>query len=187
MKHRKIAVIALSLVLAVFVAQATAEDITVGIPSQSITQVAFYAAKDSGYFAEEGLNVKLILMRAPIANIAVIAGQVNFTSVPNAGLVSIVRGAPMQIISASFIRPLFWMYARPEIKTTKDLKGKRIGFGGRASIAGTLAMKFLRENGMKLDRDVTFISTGRSPETFGALLSGSIDAGVMVIPWNFPG
>jgi len=48
--------------------------------------LSFLAAKMNGYYTGEGLDVELIAMRAPTANLALIGGNVDFSAVPLAGL-----------------------------------------------------------------------------------------------------
>ena len=67
----------------------------VAIPAPSISQIAFYAGIDKGYYQEEGLEVQLILMRAPVANVAVIAGEAQFSTVPTGALGAALKGAPL--------------------------------------------------------------------------------------------
>lgn len=63
-----------------------ARRVTVGVPVLDVTQSALYVPKDRGYFQKEGLEVDLILMRGGVANQALIAGNVEFTTVPTAGV-----------------------------------------------------------------------------------------------------
>ena len=57
---------------------ANARTVRVGIPGHNITQAAFYAARDRGWYREEGLEAQLIMMPAPVSNLALIAGNVDF-------------------------------------------------------------------------------------------------------------
>src|SRR5215510_4391401 len=57
---------------------ANARTVRVGIPGHNITQAAFYAARDRGWYREEGLEAQLIMMPAPVRNLALIAGNVDF-------------------------------------------------------------------------------------------------------------
>ncbi len=47
--------------------------------------ISFLTAKLNGYYAGEGLDVELIAMRAPTANLAVLSGSVEFSTVPLVG------------------------------------------------------------------------------------------------------
>jgi ABC-type nitrate/sulfonate/bicarbonate transport system substrate-binding protein len=46
-----------------------ARNIRIAIPGYNITQIAFFTAKDRGYYKEEGLDVDLIQMTGTVANL----------------------------------------------------------------------------------------------------------------------
>jgi ABC-type nitrate/sulfonate/bicarbonate transport system substrate-binding protein len=164
---------------------AEAKIVRIGIPSHAITQIAQYIAKDKGYYAEEGLEVELIMMAGPIANTALIAKELQFSIVPVAALTAAVRGAPLRIIQTSYFRPLWWMYGTPEIHNVAALKGKKVGVGGIASATGALSIEVLKRYGLEAGRDVLLLSVGVQPSVLAALLTKTIDAAILTAPWNF--
>jgi NitT/TauT family transport system substrate-binding protein len=186
MKARELVIKIFVCLLTLFssVAVAGAQRVKVGIPAHSITNIAFYAGISKGYYREEGLEVELVLMRSPVANIAQIAGEVEFTAVPSAALGAALRGAPLRILSTTFYRPLFWLYAKPDIRDLKDLKGKKIGFSGIGSADDVLMEVFFRKNGLVPGRDFPLLSVGDTSSRFTALVSGSIDAATLAIEWS---
>src|SRR5262249_34071153 len=95
--------------------------VPVGIPSISISSGSFIVAKEAGFYKEEGLNVELVVMRGAPAIQGLIGGTVPFASSGGAGLLPIVRGAPLRIVFTTFSRPMFWVYAKPEIRTVEEL------------------------------------------------------------------
>jgi len=163
---------------------ANARTVRVGIPGHNITQAAFYAARDRGWYREEGLEVQLIVMPAPVSNLALIAGNVDFTSVPAAAITAAIRGAPLRVLFTSFDKPLFWLYAKPEIRDLKGLKDKKIGTSGLGA-AETLLREFLKKQGLEVGRDVTLLNTGADSVRWVSVVSGSTDATVITLPWNF--
>src|SRR4029078_3478004 len=104
-----------------------ATTVNVAVPSFSISLVAFMAAKERGYYRQEGLDVNFVLMPAAIASRALIAGNVDFATVGGSALTASLRGAPLRLLFSSFNRSLFWLYSRPDISEVKDLKGKKVG------------------------------------------------------------
>ena len=161
-----------------------ARTVRVGIPGHNITQAAFYVARERGWYREEGLEVQLIMMAAPVSNLALIAGNVDFTSVPTAAITAALRGAPLRVLFTSFDKPLFWLYAKPEIRDLKGLKGKKIGTSGLGA-AETLLREFLKKQGLEIGRDVTLLNTGADAVRWVSVVSGSTDATVITLPWNF--
>jgi ABC-type nitrate/sulfonate/bicarbonate transport system substrate-binding protein len=182
--HRFAVITAAILVLLTGISVAGARTVRVGIPGHNITQAAFYVARERGWYAEEGLDVQLIMMAAPVSNLALIAGNVDFTSVPTAAITAALRGAPLRVLFTTFDKPLFWLYAKPEIRDIKGLKGKKIGTSGLGA-AETLLREFLKKQGLDISRDVTLLNTGADSVRWVSVVSGSTDATVITLPWNF--
>ena len=159
--------------------------VRVAIPSHAISQIAFYLAKDKGFYAGEGLDVELILMTGPISNTALIAKEVHFTTVPVAALTAAIQGAPLQIIHTSYYRPMWWMYGAPGTQNVRSLKGKKVGVGGIASATGALAIEVLKRYGLEAGRDVVLLSVGVQSSVYAAIASNVVDAGLLTPPWNF--
>ena len=162
-----------------------ASKVRVGIPSHAISQIAFYVAKDKGYYAKEGLDVELILMTGPVSNTALIAKELQFTIVPVAALTAAIRGAPLRIIQTSYYRPLWWMFGTSDIQDVRSLKGKKIGVGGIASATGALAIEVLKRYGLEAGRDVLLLSVGVQSSVYAAIATKVVDAGLLTSPWNF--
>jgi len=175
----------IGVVLIGFSAEGESRVVNVAAPAASLSQAPFYVAQDRGYYTEEGLDVNLIVMSAPVANLALIAQNVEFSTVPTAALSAALRGAPLRIIFNAFYRPLVWLYSKPDIRAVKDLKGKRMGVAGIGSGPDHLLRELLRQNGLEPGRDVTILGLGVQSNLYTALSTGNIDASVFVIPWNF--
>src|SRR5687768_4145423 len=120
------------LILALFVipAECLARKIRVAIPGYNITQVVFFTAKQKGFYKEEGLDVDLIQMTGTLSNLALMTSEVEFTSVPTAAMTANLRGANLRVLFATFEKPLFWLYTRPNIRDVKSIRGKKVGVGG---------------------------------------------------------
>ena len=71
---------------------------------------------------------------------------------------------------------MFWLYAKPEIRDVKALKGKRVGVSGIGSGPDSLLREVLRVNGLDAARDVTILSLGVMPTIYAGLQSGIVDA-----------
>lgn len=158
--------------------------VNLAVPASSVSQVPFYVSQERGYYKEEGLEVNLIVMSAPVANLALIGQNVEFSTVPTAALSAALRGAPLRVIFNAFYRPLVWLYSKPELRAVKDLKGKRVGVAGIGSGPDHLLRELLRQNGLEPGRDVTILGLGVQSNLFTALSTGGIDASVFVIPWS---
>jgi NitT/TauT family transport system substrate-binding protein len=168
----------------VLVTCAEARKVTVGVPVLDVTQSALYVARDRGYFQKEGLEVELILMRGGVANQALIAGNVEFTTVPKAGLQAALQGAPLKVVLSTFHKPMFWLYSRPEIHSVKDLHSKKVAVSSLGAAGDSALRELIKKNGMDENRDVAILAIGTTATRLGALTSGVVDAAMMTFPHN---
>lgn len=159
--------------------------IRLSVPVHGVSHVAFYVAKDKGYFQQEGLDVEVILMSAPIGIRALIAGDVDASTVGGSALPPIFRGAPLRMVFISFDKPTHWLYAKPEIRSVKELKGRKVAVDGLGGTLESLLRSVLEKNGLEGGRDVPFLAIGTPPGRFAALTSGAVDASLFTFPLNF--
>jgi ABC-type nitrate/sulfonate/bicarbonate transport system substrate-binding protein len=115
-------IILISMLWIAEVGAAAESKVRVAIPSESMAQIAFYVGLEKDYYKEEGLDVELILMGAPVANLSLIGGDVDFSTVPAAALTAAVRGAPLRVVYSTFYRPMHWLYAKPHISQHAGVK-----------------------------------------------------------------
>jgi NitT/TauT family transport system substrate-binding protein len=148
----------------------------------SATMAPLWAAKEGGFFAEEGLDVTLARIQAGPP----VLGAIHARDVPIAfvGAQQIipanVKGATFVIVAGFFDSLSQSIYVAPSIERPEQLKGKAIGitnFGAITHVAGMEGVKHLG-----LEGQVTFLATGGPPETLAALQFGKIQAGVFSPP-----
>ena len=167
------------------VVEAQTKKVRVAVPGYTIAVLSFLAAKMNGYYAGEGLDVELIAMRAPTANLALIGGNVEFSAVPLAGLTTALRGAPLKLIFCQFDKPQHSLYAKPEFPNIKALRGKKVAVSGLGTIDDILLREALGGGGVDPARDVTVLAMGAADTRFSALVSGAIDASMLIAPTSF--
>jgi len=167
------------------VAKAEARTVNVAVPTLSMVVIAFTAAKEKGYYQEEGLDVNLVVMRDTLGISALIGGNADFASMSGAGFTAILGGVPLRFVYTSFFRPMFWLYAKPEFQEIKALKGKRIGVTGLGSGPDNLLRETLKRNGIEGGRDATILALGLPATLAAALRAGTVDAGTISPPFNF--
>jgi sulfonate transport system substrate-binding protein len=131
------------------------------------------------------LDVELIAMRAPTANLALIGGNVDFSAVPLAGLTTALRGAPLKLLFCQFDKPQHSLFAKAEFSSIKALRTKKIAVSGLGTIDDILLREALSGNGIDANRDVTILAMGAADTRFSALVSGAIDASVLIAPVSF--
>jgi ABC-type nitrate/sulfonate/bicarbonate transport system substrate-binding protein len=165
--------------------QAQTKKVRVAVPGYTIAVLSFLAAKMNGYYTAEGLDVELIAMRAPTANLAVLGGNVEFSGVPLAGLTTALRGGPLKLLFCQFDKPQHSLFARAEFQNVRALRGKKLAVSGLGTIDDILLREALAGNGIDATRDVTILAMGAADTRFTALVSGAIDASVLIAPVSF--
>ncbi|HEY2986541.1 MAG TPA: ABC transporter substrate-binding protein [Candidatus Binatia bacterium] len=159
--------------------------IHVAIPAVTPAATTFAVAKEKGYYREEGLDVELIVMPSAVGTQALIGGNVKFSTVGGAGLPPALRGAPIRFLFTTFNRPMFWLFAKPEIRSIADLKGKRVGVSSLGSGPDSILRDLLQKHGLEGGREVVIMPMGAGTARFAALQAGSVDAAMLSIPSNF--
>jgi NitT/TauT family transport system substrate-binding protein len=165
--------------------EAEARTVHVAVPTLSMVVIAFTAAKEKGYYRDEGLDVDLVVMRDTLGISAVIGGNVDFATMSGAGLTAIIGGVPLRFVFSTFYRPMFWIYAKPEFQDIKALNGQRIGVTGLGSGPDNLLRETLKRNGMEGGRDVVVLALGLPSTLAAGLRSGAVDAAMISPPFNF--
>jgi len=155
----------------------------VSVASRSMSAIEYFLAQDKGYFRDEGLDVKLVQIRSNVAVAAAIAGEIDILdSIPTA-ISAVERGAPLKILAVGFVRPLFWLVARPEYKSVSELRGKIMGVPSIGGANHTALNHLLKKGGLNPDTDVTTIVAGDTPSQLQALTSNSIQAAALSLPF----
>jgi NitT/TauT family transport system substrate-binding protein len=169
----------------ILAAHVEAARIRVAIPSTTHAVLAFTTTRDKGYYREEGLDVELILMSAPIASRALLGGDVEVATVGGAGLPPVLSGAPLRYVFTTYSKPMFWLFGNSGIRSVKELKGKKVGVSGIGSGPDSLLREALRRNGLEGGRDVLILSLGVMPMIYSGLQAGIVDAAMLSPPFTF--
>jgi ABC-type nitrate/sulfonate/bicarbonate transport system substrate-binding protein len=119
---------------------AQAQKIRISLSSRSNTNTTYYVAQAKGMFKEEGLEVEFIQVNPRLGAMAVLNGDVTFTTSFVSTFRGIVQGLPMKTVFILLKKGIYFLMVRPEIiKDVQDLKGKKLGVtavGGGDHIVG---------------------------------------------------
>ena len=150
----------------------------------SFTALPLLAARDWQLFAEQGLEVEIILMRSAASAAALASGDIDYTSgIGPASISATLSGLDSRALWSSSNRIAYWLMARPEFKTVQDLKNKKIGvsgLGGTSHVSMTLA---LEKRGLG-PKDYIALSVP-SGQLVPSLESGFVDAAALNPPYMF--
>jgi ABC-type nitrate/sulfonate/bicarbonate transport system substrate-binding protein len=135
-----------------------------------------FVAIEKGYHRDEGLTVEMIRAGGGIATQALIAGDLHFSTSAGSALSAMLRGAEIKVIYTNIDRPGYQVWsAQPEIKTLKDLIGKKIGVTSRGDTQELSVRLLLRKHGIDAN-SVAYIPVGFGGTRLAALQVGSVDA-----------
>ena len=166
-----------------------------GLPKMRFTQSGnssfswpLYVAEQKNFFEKNSVQVETIIIRGGATNTtrAVLSETVPIGRInPDYFISAIEKGAKVKIVSGNMEKIPYEIYARQEIKTGADLKGKTIGV---STLTGgtTLMVHEVLEKAYKLkDNDYKLLVVGPSPERYAALKGGSVHATFMGPPFTF--
>jgi ABC-type nitrate/sulfonate/bicarbonate transport system substrate-binding protein len=164
-------------------AQTAPERLRVSYSSAGITSIDLFLGRDLKYFQQQNLDAQLIRMPANLAIAAGISGEIDVLGSIGSAIRAIQRGAPLRVVSVTLRRPLFFLVARPEYSSVKDLRGKTMGivtFGGSQH---TTAKRLIALGGVNADKELTAIQIGEEAQLLQALISASIQVAAISAPY----
>jgi NitT/TauT family transport system substrate-binding protein len=156
--------------------------LTVAYSSRSIAPIDYFIGEQYGLFKAEGLEVRLVQIRANVAVMATLASEVDVLASITTAISAAQRGAPIKVLAVTLHRPLFWLVTRPEFKNIADLKGKVLGVVSLGGAQHTALRYMLRKGGLNPDADVTTIVAGDVPTQLQSLASNAIQAAALSPP-----
>ena len=168
------AVFALALTVAPL--DANAEVVNIGISTVGLYELPTEISKRKGFYQEEGLEVRKVVVRTPLHVAALLAGELDYSTVTGIILSASVQGMPLKTVMGWFDKPLHMLIARPNIKRLTDLKDKRVAVSTYGSIPHVMIREALASAGMNPEKDITVLALGGSGDRLGALAAGIVDA-----------
>ena len=154
-------------------------------------------AKEMGFYKEVGLDIEIVDLPSPRDQLPALAsGQIDVLMAGNsAGFINMaVSGFGSKIACGySHSSPKWYgthingilvrkdLYDKGEIKTIKDLKGRRVAFN--AMIRTQTFDTALRSEGLKLE-DVKIVEIAKFSDAMAALKSGGVDAAFFIQPFG---
>src|SRR6185295_20344247 len=161
------------------------QKLTVGFTPIAGASLPLFIAVEEKIFQKYGYEVFPVFMGgSPLINSAVLAGEfpIGYTA---GGAVISSRLSGSDIIAIASPLPVLTIdgWARPEIKSISELRGKRIGvtrFGASTYFA---ALSMLDSAGIR-PKEVVFIQNGGVGESLAALLGGRVDACMIGYPFG---
>ena len=144
----------------------------------------FWIAQDLKLFEREGLKTELLYINAaPRVMAAMLAGEIQVALSGVSPLVTTyAQGSDPVAIAGAVNQINVTIFARPEIRSPEELRGKRIGitrFGGLTDFAAQYALK---KWGLQPAKDVAILQIGDASALMGALASNAVQAAALQPP-----
>jgi ABC-type nitrate/sulfonate/bicarbonate transport system substrate-binding protein len=159
--------------------------LTVGYTPISGAALPFFIAVEEKLFQKHGFEVSPVFMGgSPLINSAILAGEFPIGYTGGGAIISSrLAGSDLIAIASPLSVLTIDAWAKPEIKSVSDLRGKRIGvtrFGASTHFAG---LSMLDSAGIK-PNEVVFIQNGGVGESLAALIGGRVDASMIGYPFG---
>ena len=135
-----------------------------------------FVAIERGYQRDEGLATEMIRIGGGIATQALISGDLQFSTSAGSALGAILRGAEIKVVYTNIDRPGYQLWSgQPQVKTLKDMVGKRVGVTSRGDTQELSVRLLLRKHGIDAN-SVAYIPVGFGATRLAALQTGTVDA-----------
>jgi len=157
-------------------ARVQAEVIHIGISTVGLYELPAEIAKRKGFYKEAGLEVRKVAVRTGLHVAALLAGELDYSTVTGTILRASVQGMPLKTVMGWFDRPLHILVARRDIKQITELKGKKVAVSAFGSTPHVMLREALAHYGMNPDKDVAILAIGGSGDRLAALAAGAVDA-----------
>ena len=95
------------------------QKIRISLSSRSNTNTSYYVAQAKGFFKEEGLEVEFIQINPRLGAMAVLNGDVTFTTSFVSTFRGIVQGLPMKTVLVLLKKGVYYLMVRPEVKVSR--------------------------------------------------------------------
>ena len=163
---------------------AQTQKIRISLSSRSNTNASYYVAQARGIFKDEGLEVEFIQINPRLGALAVLNGDVTFTTSFVSTFRGIAQGLPMKTVFILLKKGTYYLMVRPEIiKDIQDLKGKKLGVTAVNGGDHIIGRELIRMKGLDPNL-VQAIAVGDPSLRFQAVVTGIVQAVSVPPPYD---
>ena len=182
-RHRARVVAILTLVLSLgsvrqdAAAQDKGKNISIieGISSPDFGYLPSYLARAKGLLDSEGLDMKIVVMRANVSVPALVTGEVHF-AVHGSAMTASIMGAPLKAVYFTYNTSILQFTVRPEIQKAEDLRGKVVAIASPGGSQDQATRLILKKLGLDPERDVRLLPIGDARARVIGMETGQIAA-----------
>ena len=158
------------------------EKIRIAPSSPGLSAWPVHLAAKEKFFAGEGLDVEIIVMRTNVGIAALVTGSIDFTTAGGSAMRAAVNGAPLKVVLNITKKADLWILSQKNIQRVEDLRGKMVGVGGNWGTQFYMVLEALKQYGA--DKDVQLVSTGDVANGYLSLQQGSMPAVALTPPYS---
>ncbi|HEY7167576.1 MAG TPA: ABC transporter substrate-binding protein [Candidatus Binatia bacterium] len=174
---------AVSIVLATHPSESTAQSpktVVIGVSNpKEISAAPMLMARYLGYFKEDGLDVKFVVMSSDISMKGLITGDVDFTSSVSSVVKAAAIAIPVKTVMNFFNGSFFYLLTKPEITRIEQLRNKIVAISRYGSATDLDAKAAFRHFGMEPGKDVNILAVGGGSARIASLVSGRVDGAIL--------
>jgi ABC-type nitrate/sulfonate/bicarbonate transport system substrate-binding protein len=160
-----------------------AHKVHIGYPSSAVSTLPFDIAKEKGFYIKAGLDVEYVQMRTSIAPQAVLNGNINFFTSPQAAISAAVSGLPLVVVLSLYRDTPWVLVTNKDINRAQDLVGKKIAISDIRSSPYYFARAGFKKLGLD-EKQIGLATTGGTSNSFAALTSNQVAGAVLSPPFD---
>jgi ABC-type nitrate/sulfonate/bicarbonate transport system substrate-binding protein len=162
---------------------------------KGLQALPLYAAREQGFFAMQGLDIKIIETTGSLPQLTGLAhgaydliqtapdNVINIDSNPAAFGLEPATAPHILMLFGGSTGPLS-LYAQPSVATFEDLRGTVLGVDNPTSGFALVLRDMLARHGLALERDYTFVVAGGTSARLEALKNEAIAATILYAPFD---
>jgi len=164
-----------------------ADRVRIGVSNYNLSNLTVGVAQTRDFFKQEGIDAEIIRMNPNVATMALVSGDVGYTTLIGSVIGANLKGAKLKMIACSQDRTPLALVGKPEFKSVKDLKGRTIGVGSYGSTPDIVARMVVKHFGIDPDTEIKVLALGSDAARLAALKEGVVDVIVVAPPVDFEG
>lgn len=152
------------------------ERIKIAYSSVDASNVAWYTAKDAGFYKKNGLDVELVYIPTSTTTVSsIVAGDIQVGNTSGGAVAAAVVGGAPLVMTGCYINTLpYELVVHESIRSAEELKGKTVGISRVGSASDVAARALIKELGLEPMKDVPIIQVGGATERAAAFRTGRI-------------
>ncbi len=159
------------------------QKVRIGYPSSAVSTLPFDIAKEKGFYAKAGLDVEYIQMRSAIGPQAILNGNINFFTSPQAAINAAVAGLPLVVVLSLYRDTPWVLVTTKDISKAHDLVGKKIAISDIRSSPYYFARAGFKKLGLD-EKQVSLVTTGGTSNSFATLATNQVSGAVLSPPFD---